>query len=87
MDLCGFNQMDLPFVLGQILHTDVVYLHSGQGFREAEKIKRLLLQYKYAKEISIYCSFLPNKIKIFTTEILDFECNKNSTDLTGSLFF
>lgn len=29
----------------QILHTDVVYLHSGQGFREAEKIKRLLLQY------------------------------------------
>ncbi|NXM00026.1 SRBD1 protein, partial [Tyrannus savana] len=29
----------------QILHTDVVYLHSGQGFREAEKIKKLLLQY------------------------------------------
>uniref|UniRef100_A0A8C5T348 S1 RNA-binding domain-containing protein 1 n=1 Tax=Malurus cyaneus samueli TaxID=2593467 RepID=A0A8C5T348_9PASS len=29
----------------QILHTDVVYLHSGQGFREAEKIRRLLLQY------------------------------------------
>ncbi|XP_010150057.1 PREDICTED: S1 RNA-binding domain-containing protein 1 [Eurypyga helias] len=29
----------------QILHTDVTYLHSGQGFREAEKIKRLLLQY------------------------------------------
>ncbi|KFQ45737.1 S1 RNA-binding domain-containing protein 1, partial [Nestor notabilis] len=29
----------------QILHTDVVYLHSGQGFCEAEKIKRLLLQY------------------------------------------
>ncbi|XP_010186002.1 PREDICTED: S1 RNA-binding domain-containing protein 1, partial [Mesitornis unicolor] len=29
----------------QILHTDVVYLHSGQGFNEAEKIKRLLLQY------------------------------------------
>ncbi|KAM9564768.1 S1 RNA-binding domain-containing protein 1 isoform 1-T2 [Guaruba guarouba] len=29
----------------QILHTDVVYLHTGQGFREAEKIKRLLLQY------------------------------------------
>ncbi|NXW45036.1 SRBD1 protein, partial [Nyctiprogne leucopyga] len=29
----------------QILHTDVVYLHSGQGFREAEKIKRLLLQF------------------------------------------
>ncbi|XP_068795726.1 S1 RNA-binding domain-containing protein 1 isoform X1 [Struthio camelus] len=29
----------------QILHTDVVYLHSGQGFREAEKIKRHLLQY------------------------------------------
>ncbi|KAM6221141.1 S1 RNA-binding domain-containing protein 1 [Rhynchocyon petersi] len=26
----------------QILHTDVVYLHCGQGFREAEKIKRLL---------------------------------------------
>ncbi|XP_072491811.1 S1 RNA-binding domain-containing protein 1 isoform X2 [Notamacropus eugenii] len=30
----------------QILHTDVVYLHSGQGFREAEKIKRLLLNFK-----------------------------------------
>ncbi|NXP13369.1 SRBD1 protein, partial [Thinocorus orbignyianus] len=29
----------------QILHTDVVYLHSGQGFHEAEKIKRLLLQH------------------------------------------
>ncbi|XP_027721379.1 S1 RNA-binding domain-containing protein 1 isoform X1 [Vombatus ursinus] len=29
----------------QILHTDVVYLHSGQGFREAEKIKRLLLNF------------------------------------------
>ncbi|XP_037261532.1 S1 RNA-binding domain-containing protein 1 isoform X3 [Falco biarmicus] len=29
----------------QILHTDVVYLHSGQGFCEAEKIKRLLLQF------------------------------------------
>ncbi|NXD75396.1 SRBD1 protein, partial [Halcyon senegalensis] len=29
----------------QILHADVVYLHSGQGLREAEKIKRLLLQY------------------------------------------
>ncbi|OXB61054.1 hypothetical protein ASZ78_011160, partial [Callipepla squamata] len=29
----------------QILHTDIVYLHSGQGFREAEKIKRLLLQF------------------------------------------
>ncbi|XP_074845739.1 S1 RNA-binding domain-containing protein 1 isoform X2 [Carettochelys insculpta] len=29
----------------QILHTDVVYLHSGQGFREAEKIRRLLLHY------------------------------------------
>ncbi|XP_068014984.1 S1 RNA-binding domain-containing protein 1 isoform X4 [Melanerpes formicivorus] len=29
----------------QILHTDVVYLHSGQGFQEAEKIKKLLLQY------------------------------------------
>uniref|UniRef100_A0A8D0F9I3 S1 RNA-binding domain-containing protein 1 n=1 Tax=Strix occidentalis caurina TaxID=311401 RepID=A0A8D0F9I3_STROC len=29
----------------QILHTDVVYLHSGQGFHEAEKIKRLLLRY------------------------------------------
>ncbi|XP_064914267.1 S1 RNA-binding domain-containing protein 1 [Columba livia] len=29
----------------QILHTDVVYLHSGQGFRDAEKIKRLLLQH------------------------------------------
>ncbi|MBZ3873898.1 S1 RNA-binding domain-containing protein 1 [Sciurus carolinensis] len=30
----------------QILHTDVVYLHCGQGFREAEKIKRLLLNFK-----------------------------------------
>ncbi|XP_013204423.1 S1 RNA-binding domain-containing protein 1 [Microtus ochrogaster] len=29
----------------QILHTDVVYLHCGQGFREAEKIKRLLLDF------------------------------------------
>ncbi|XP_075781532.1 S1 RNA-binding domain-containing protein 1 isoform X2 [Pelodiscus sinensis] len=29
----------------QILHTDIVYLHSGQGFREAEKIRRLLLHY------------------------------------------
>ncbi|XP_051831161.1 S1 RNA-binding domain-containing protein 1 [Antechinus flavipes] len=29
----------------QILHTDVVYLHSGEGFREAEKIKRLLLNF------------------------------------------
>uniref|UniRef100_A0A8B9T1Z7 S1 RNA-binding domain-containing protein 1 n=1 Tax=Anas platyrhynchos TaxID=8839 RepID=A0A8B9T1Z7_ANAPL len=29
----------------QILHTDIVYLHSGQGFREAEKIKRLLQQF------------------------------------------
>uniref|UniRef100_H0WHU1 S1 RNA binding domain 1 n=1 Tax=Otolemur garnettii TaxID=30611 RepID=H0WHU1_OTOGA len=29
----------------QILHTDVVYLHCGQGFREAEKIKKLLLDY------------------------------------------
>ncbi|XP_037662748.1 S1 RNA-binding domain-containing protein 1 [Choloepus didactylus] len=28
-----------------ILHTDVVYLHCGQGFREAEKIKRLLLNF------------------------------------------
>lgn len=77
--------MALPFILGQILHTDVVYLHSGQGFNEAEKIKKLLLQYKYAKETSIYCSFLPNKMKIFTIEIL--ECNKNSTDLTGGFFF
>lgn len=86
MDLCGFNQMALHFVLGQILHTDVVYLHSGQGFREAEKIKKLLLQYKYATESSIYSSFLPNKIKILTVEIFDFECHKNSTDLTGGLF-
>lgn len=82
MDLCGFNQMALPSVLGQILHTDVVYLHSGQGFREAEKIKKLLLQYKYAKVTSIYNSFLPNKRKIFTVEILDLECSKNSTNLT-----
>ncbi|XP_054852763.1 S1 RNA-binding domain-containing protein 1 isoform X2 [Eublepharis macularius] len=29
----------------QILHTDVVYLHSGKGFREAEKIRRLLLDH------------------------------------------
>ncbi|XP_028580663.2 S1 RNA-binding domain-containing protein 1 isoform X1 [Podarcis muralis] len=29
----------------QILHTDVVYLHSGKGFREAEKIRTLLLDY------------------------------------------
>ncbi|XP_053168075.1 S1 RNA-binding domain-containing protein 1 [Hemicordylus capensis] len=29
----------------QILHTDVVYLHSGKGFREAEKIRKLLLDY------------------------------------------
>uniref|UniRef100_A0A8C6QUN2 S1 RNA-binding domain-containing protein 1 n=1 Tax=Nannospalax galili TaxID=1026970 RepID=A0A8C6QUN2_NANGA len=29
----------------QILHADVVYLHCGQGFREAEKIKRLLLDF------------------------------------------
>jgi len=52
LDLCAFYQMALPFiVVGQILHTDVVYLHSGQGFREAEKIKRLLLHYKYAKKL------------------------------------
>uniref|UniRef100_A0A8C2TEQ6 S1 RNA-binding domain-containing protein 1 n=1 Tax=Coturnix japonica TaxID=93934 RepID=A0A8C2TEQ6_COTJA len=40
----------------QILHTDIVYLHSGQGFREAEKIKRLLLQFSIANEAgaSIY---------------------------------
>lgn len=25
----------------------MVYLHCGQGFREAEKIKRLLLNFKY----------------------------------------
>jgi uncharacterized protein (DUF488 family) len=37
----------LHFFKGQILHTDVVYLHCGQGFREAEKIKRLLLNFKY----------------------------------------
>lgn len=66
MDLCGFYQMALAFiVLGQILHTDVVYLHSGQGFRDAEKIKRLLLQHKYAKGTSIYYTFLPNVMKIF----------------------
>ncbi|XP_055972199.1 S1 RNA-binding domain-containing protein 1 [Sorex fumeus] len=29
----------------QILHTDVFYLHSGQGFQEAERIKRLLLNF------------------------------------------
>ncbi|KAM5317959.1 S1 RNA-binding domain-containing protein 1 isoform 1-T1 [Glossophaga mutica] len=29
----------------QILHTDVVYLHCGRGFQEAEKIKRLLLNF------------------------------------------
>lgn len=88
MDLCGFYQTALPFtVLGQILHTDVVYLHSGQGFREAEKIKRLLLRYKYAKEINIYYSFLPNIIKIFTIYLLPFGWNKNSTDLTGIILF
>lgn len=79
-----FYQMALPFIiLGQILHTDVVYLHTGQGFREAEKIKRLLLQYKYAKETSIYYSFLPNVMEIFTISILRFGWDKNSVDLTG----
>ncbi|XP_004582838.2 S1 RNA-binding domain-containing protein 1 isoform X1 [Ochotona princeps] len=29
----------------QILHTDVVYLHCGQGFQKAAKIKRLLLNF------------------------------------------
>ncbi|KAF7252646.1 S1 RNA-binding domain-containing protein 1, partial [Varanus komodoensis] len=29
----------------QILHTDVVYLHSGKGFLEAQKIRKLLLDY------------------------------------------
>ncbi|XP_058880803.1 S1 RNA-binding domain-containing protein 1 isoform X2 [Acipenser ruthenus] len=29
----------------QILHTDVVYLHGGNGFREAEKIRHLLRKY------------------------------------------
>ncbi|XP_029449207.1 S1 RNA-binding domain-containing protein 1 isoform X2 [Rhinatrema bivittatum] len=29
----------------QILHVDVVYLHTAQGFREAEKIRRLLLNF------------------------------------------
>ncbi|XP_030051668.1 S1 RNA-binding domain-containing protein 1 isoform X2 [Microcaecilia unicolor] len=29
----------------QILHVETVYLHTGQGFREAEKIRRLLLNY------------------------------------------
>ncbi|XP_048338697.1 S1 RNA-binding domain-containing protein 1 isoform X2 [Sphaerodactylus townsendi] len=31
--------------LSHILHTDVVYLHSGKEFHEAEKIRRLLLKY------------------------------------------
>lgn len=48
-------------VLGQILHTDIVYLHSGQGFREAEKIKRLLLQFRYAEET--YYSYSLNIMK------------------------
>lgn len=80
----GFDQSALPFaVLGQILHTDVVYLHSGQGFREAEKIKRLLLQHKYAKEISICYSFLPSVMKIFVLQIPAVGWSKNSNDLTG----
>ncbi|XP_020656192.3 S1 RNA-binding domain-containing protein 1 [Pogona vitticeps] len=29
----------------QILHTDIVYLHSGKGFNEAPKIRKLLLNY------------------------------------------
>ncbi|KAH0622759.1 hypothetical protein JD844_025381 [Phrynosoma platyrhinos] len=29
----------------QILHTDIVYLHSGRGFHEAQKIRKLLLDY------------------------------------------
>ncbi|XP_060610383.2 S1 RNA-binding domain-containing protein 1 [Anolis sagrei] len=29
----------------QILHTDVVYLHSGRGFHEAQKIRKLLLDF------------------------------------------
>ncbi|XP_061481408.1 S1 RNA-binding domain-containing protein 1 isoform X2 [Rhineura floridana] len=32
----------------QILHTDVVYLHSAKGFHEAEKIRKLLLDYNCA---------------------------------------
>lgn len=29
----------------------MVYLHCGQGFREAEKIKRLLLDFKYENNL------------------------------------
>uniref|UniRef100_A0A803TRY5 S1 RNA-binding domain-containing protein 1 n=1 Tax=Anolis carolinensis TaxID=28377 RepID=A0A803TRY5_ANOCA len=29
----------------QILHTDVVYLHSGRGFHEAQKIRKLMLDF------------------------------------------
>lgn len=75
--------MALPFVPGQILHTDIVYLHSGQGFREAEKIKRLLQQFKYVKETSIYYSFSLNVMKISAVSILTFGENQNFTDLTG----
>uniref|UniRef100_H3ANA6 S1 RNA-binding domain-containing protein 1 n=2 Tax=Latimeria chalumnae TaxID=7897 RepID=H3ANA6_LATCH len=31
--------------ISHILHTDVLYLHMGRGFQEAEKIRRLLLAY------------------------------------------
>ncbi|XP_077193334.1 S1 RNA-binding domain-containing protein 1 isoform X2 [Paroedura picta] len=31
--------------MSHIVHTDVVYLHPGKGFREAEKIRRLLLEH------------------------------------------
>lgn len=75
--------MALPFVPGQILHTDIVYLHSGQGFREAEKIKRLLQQFKYVKETSISYSFSLNVMKISAVSILAFGENQNFTDLTG----
>lgn len=75
--------MALPFVPGQILHTDIVYLHSGQGFREAAKIKTLLQQFKYVKETSIYYSFSLNVMKIFVVSILAFGENQNFTDLTG----
>lgn len=75
--------MALPFVPGQILHTDIVYLHSGQGFREAEKIKRLLQQFKYVKETSISYSFSLNVMKISAVSIQAFGENQNFTDLTG----
>ncbi|KAL6039876.1 hypothetical protein STEG23_013289, partial [Scotinomys teguina] len=53
----------------QILHTDVVYLHCGQGFREAEKIKRLLLDFKQEKRsLSVVKMIIPptRKLGVFS---------------------